>query len=270
MKIRRLIPLFLLLMLFAVCATANSPALTGYNSENKSYQYAVFGRYPYTKEGETAPVLWRVLGPGAADITDIINERNSQDFRKEKYANTDTLEGENSDLVCMITEYIIDVAMYHPVKDEMYKTALDYANTQIRETLNKEILPVLFTEQEQSVLADMPDRGLLSAPSRKGELFNNAYGFISEDFGVHPARAATGTPYAFAQGLPRISGYSWYWTTDWRRYGYRWIVGDNGHISVSGCDREGGVRPLCYIHTNQIEITGGTGTLEDPFVLSVK
>ncbi|MBR3796723.1 MAG: hypothetical protein IKK34_11980 [Clostridia bacterium] len=270
MKICRLMLFFLPLMLALTSASAQSPALTGYNSENKSYQYAVFGRYPYTQEGETAPVLWRVLGPGVADQTDIINERNSRDFREEKYANADTLEGENSDLVCMITEYIIDVAMYHPIKDELYGTALDYANTQIRETLNREILPVLFTAQEQAVLADMPDRGLLSAPSRKGELFNNAYGFISEDFGVHPARAATGTPYAFAQGLRRINGYSWYWTTDWRRYGYRWIVGDNGHISVSGCDRVGGVRPLCYVHADQLEIAGGTGTLEDPFVLQVK
>ena len=269
MKICRLISLLILLALSLSCAQAEEPSLTGYNSETRKYQYALFGQYPYTEEGESAPVLWRVLGPGAADETDIIHERNVRDFNEKKYANKDVLEGEDANLICLMTEYIIDTVMYHEVKDEK-DTPLDYPDAAIYGALNGEVIDTLFTKEEQDILAEMPDRGLLSAPSRKGELFNNAYGFVSEDFGEHPRRCTTGTPYAFAQGLRMINGNSWYWTTDWRRYGYRWIVGDNGHISVSGCDREGGIRPICYVHADRLTITGGTGTKDDPFVLAVK
>ena len=135
-------------------------------------------------------------------------------------------------------------------------------------TLNGSFLSRLFTPEEQSVLILMPRRGRLSLPSRKGELFREDYGFPSEDFVVSKMRRAKGTPYAYKQGLKRISGYSWYFTTDWRRFGARWIVGDNGHISVSGVDRRGGVRPICYVHTDRLVVKSGTGTLEDPFVLT--
>ena len=87
---------------------------------------------------------------------------------------------------------------------------------------------------------------------------------------VLPRRCTTGTPYAFAQGLRRINDKSWYWTTDWRAPGRRWIVGDNGHISVSGLDREGGIRPICYVKTDMLAIAGGEGTLENPYVLTLR
>ena len=70
----------------------------------------------------------------------------------------------------------------------------------------KKIEPVemderLLTEEEQSVLVEMPQRGLISVPSRKGELFRPDYGFKTEDFGATPRRATEGTPYAYSLGL---------------------------------------------------------------------
>lgn len=266
---RILFACLLSLALALPCAQAEAPQLSGFNKETRKYQYVTFGQYPYSEEGETAPVLWRVLGPGIPDKTDIISEGNHRDFDEKKYANKDELTQENDDVFCFITEYIIDTVMYHEVKDEQ-GDPLDYAEAMIYDALNGEVIDTLFTEEEQSVLVHMPERGLLSAPSRKGELFNNAYGFVSEDFGEHPRRCTTGTPYAFAQGLRMINGNSWYWTTDWRRYGYRWIVGDNGHISVSGCDREGGIRPICYVRTDRLEIAGGEGTKDNPYQLQLR
>lgn len=270
---RRFFAAALALLLALPCvSTAESAAaqLTGYNAQTRTYQYVAFGRYPTAKDGELQSVLWRVLGPGVPDETDVINAGNASDFDEEKYASGDAFTEDTQDVFCLMTEYIIDVLLYHPQKDENGGAPLDYADSMIRETLGGEVLPALFTAQEQSVLLDMPQRGLLSAPSRKGELFREDYGFVAEDFVDFKRRSTTGTPYAFARGLKRISGNSWYFTTDWRRYGYRWIVADNGHISVAGADRVGGVRPVCYVHADRLTITGGDGTKENPYLLEVQ
>ena len=272
MSFRRILPVFLILLLLASAALAQAPELRGYDKEQKnSYLYVTFGQYPYSKEGETAPVIWRVLGPGVPGTDDVINAANAPGRKDEKYANIDTdIPQDMQDVYCLMTEYIIDVVLYHDKKDVVDGPALDYVDTIIYQSMNNEIIDRLFTAAEQSVLVEMPERGLLGLPTRKGELFREDYGFVTEDFVKLARRSATGTPYAFAQGLKRIKGNSWYWTADWRRYGARWIVGDNGHISVSGSNREGGIRPVCYIHAGMLECTGGSGTLEDPYRLSVR
>ena len=269
MLLRKLFTAVLAMTLIAALAAADAPQLRGF-VKGQGYQYATFGTYPFEKDGSTAPLLWRVLGPGTPEDDDLNNAANDIGFKGEKYATGDELTGENADVLCMITEYIIDVALYHEVADEMEGPALDYKDTLIRKTLNEQILPRMLTQAEQAALVFMPQRGLLSAPSRKGELFRPDYGFKTEDFGETPRRAAEGSPYAYAQGLKNIKGRSWYWTTDWRAPGRRWIVGDNGHISVSGLVRVGGVRPVLYVHADMLECLGGTGTKEDPFRLTAK
>lgn len=269
MSLRKVLFTLILLCLFTAFAQADEPALRGF-IKGEGYQYVTFGCYPYSKEGETAPVLWRVLGPGTPEDDDLNNAANDIGFNKKKYATGDNLTGSNADVFCLMTEYIIDFTLYHDVADEAEGPALDYKDTMIKAYMNDELLPRLFTSEEQSVLVNMPQRGLISVPSRKGELFRPDYGFKTEDFGETPRRATEGTPYAYSLGLKMIKGHSWYWTTDWRAPGRRWIVGDNGHISVSGLVREGGVRALCYVHADQLAITGGEGTLENPYVLALR
>lgn len=269
MSVQRMLAALVLLMLPLSAAAQEPAALTGYNTDTHRYQYVSFGAYPYGEDGAEAPVLWRVLGAGVPGGDDVINERNSLDFKDKKYANEDVFTEETADVFCLMTEYIIDTVLYHDVKDEQGGTPLDYADSMMYAALNGEVIDRLFTQEEQSVLVEMPERGLLSVPSRKGELFRRDYGFVNEDFVALPRRCTTGTPYAFAQGLRRINGNSWYWTTDWRRYGARWIVGDNGHISVSGVNRTGGIRPVCYVHTDRLQIAGGDGTKDSPYILEV-
>lgn len=259
-----------ILVLACSCALADVPGLRGYErSLEPQYVYVSFGSYPYTKEGAVQPVVWRVLGHGVPGDTDVIDSHNAPNRKDPKHAIMDEQTDENEDVYCLITEYIIDMVFYHDVRDTVDNPGLDYENTLMYGTLNGEVLNRLFTPLEQTVLVEMPERGLLGLPSRKGELFREDYGFVEEDFVEFPRRATTGTPYAFSQGLKRIKGRSWYWTTDWRAPGRRWIVGDNGHISVSGVDREGGIRPIIYVRTDMLECIGGTGTLEDPFQLAV-
>ena len=233
-----------------------------------AYQYVSFGRYPNEKDGTAAPLLWRVLGPGAPARGDVIDASNEPGRSWKKVASDDDLSGENADVYCLMTEYIIDFILYHDVRDEPGDGGLDYENTLMYRSLNGEVLSAMLTPEEQKVLVPMPERGLLALPCRRGELFRTDYGFPAEDFTESRTRRATGTPYAFSQGLRRISGpYSWYFTADWRRPGFRWIVGDNGHISVSGVNRRGGVRPIVYVHADRLKSEGGSGTKEDPLRL---
>lgn len=272
MRLNRIVCVCLALLVLLPCLASaeEEPILRGYDTKTRKYQYATFGVYPYEKDGAEAPVLWRVLGPGIPADDDVIG-KDTYDHMAKKYANRDEFTEENDDVFLLMTEYIIDTVLYHPVRDEADGPGLDYADTNVRSVLCTEVLDRMFTPEQQATLLDVPNRGRLSLPSRRGELFHPDYGFVEEDFTVLKRRCTTGTPYAYAQGLRKIVGdYSWYWTTDWRAPGRRWIVGDNGHISVSGLDREGGVRPICYVKTDMIQISGGDGTKENPFVFELK
>ena len=273
MRLFKLASAALSLLLISSCAALAEDALPlrGYDAEARSYQYVTFGRYPYEEDGTEKPVLWRVLGKGVPGEDDVLTQKDAAAFNKAKYANGDDVTPETEDVYCLMTAHIIDTVLYNDVRDELDGPALDYKDAMIYQTLNTETINRLFTSEEQSVLVDMPGRGRLSPPSRKGELFRVDYGFETEDFTKARNRPGMGTPYAFARGLRHVNGkYSWYWTTDWRRYGQRWIVGDDGHISVSGLDREGGVRLVVYVHADQMKILGGDGTGENPYQLTAK
>ena len=273
MRLHRLI-VFSFALFFLACCTAlagEAVPFRGYNPEDHSYQYVTFGVYPYAEDGAAAPVLWRVLGPGTPGEDDVLIAEEVAAYNKDKYSNGDAFTADTADVYCLMTEQIIDTVLYHHERDEEGGPTLDYWDTMIYASLNGAIIIRLFTEGEQSVLVEMPGRGRLSVPSRKGELFRRDYGFADGDFTKDRRRCATGTPYAFSQGLRHINGpYSWHWTTDWRAYGRRWIVGDDGHISVSGLDREGGIRPVIYVHTEMLRAAGGSGTIEDPYQLVVR
>ena len=271
MRLIRFVSVLLLALTLAACAATaeEAPALRGYDTQTRKYQYATFGVYPYEKDGTQAPVLWRVLGRGVPAEDDVIG-KDTYDHMAKKYANKDTFTEDNDDVFLLMTEYIIDTVLYHPVRDEADGPGLNYADTHVRHVLCTDVINRIFTPEEQAALLEIPGRGLLALPSRRGELFHRDYGFVEEDFTILKRRSATGTPYAFAQGLRNIEGNSWYWTTDWRAPGRRWIVGDNGHISVSGLDREGGIRPICYVHADMLEIAGGDGTMDNPFILTLK
>lgn len=272
--LRRFSLLALLLALFAPAALADAPALRGYTQDRslpyaQRYQYVTFGTYPTEADGTAAPVLWRVLGPGTPGEDDVINASNAPKRTDPKVPNGDDFTQDMQDVYCLMAESILDMVFYHDVRDMVGGPGLDYVDTMMYRELNGPVLDRLLTDAEQTALVPMPQRGLLGLPTRKGELFRADYGFVSEDFTPSVTRQAQGTPYAYAQGLKRIKGNSWYFTADWRRYGARWIVGDNGHISVSGVDRFGGIRPVCYVHADKLTVLGGSGTMDDPLLLTV-
>ena len=207
----------------------------GYERGN-GYQYVLYGRYPYEKDGGEQELLWRVL----------------------------TVEDNRAFLM---TEYVIDYVQYHPQKDKDPDCPLDYKDSAICHYLNTTCIDRMLTEEQRQPLFEMENgRGLLSLATTE-ELQNPQTGFSRAKYTVDKRRQAVGTPYAYQLGLRRIdrSGHVWYFTADWRRLGFRWIVGDNGHISCVGTDRFGGVRPVMYVDVTQVDCVEGAGTLEDPF-----
>ena len=279
--IRKCLLCTLLMLLCASHASAQMPELRGYDaSQSQKYIYVTFGNYFSDGYGGYGPVLWRVLGPGIPGEDDVSTDGIGENDNSLKAANEDVITEENADVFCLMTEYIIDFHQYNEVRDTRDGPALEYKDSEMYRYItgtSREldensrptgVLGWLFTQDERAVLMDMPGRGLISPPSRKGELFRKDYGFINEDFRECLRRQATGTYFAFDQGLKYIvDSWSWYFTTDRRRVGFRWIVGDNGHTSVAGADREGGIRLVCYPHTSQLECLGGSGTLNDPYRL---
>ena len=278
---RKALFVFLLMIAAACYAKAEMPELRGYDSSlSQKYIYVTFGNYFTDGYGGYGPVLWRVLGPGIPGEDDVPTDGIGEDDNSLKSANEDVITPENEDVYCLMTEYIIDFHLYNEVRDTRDGEPLAYEDSELYRFCNETSLardengePIgllgwLFTPDERAVLMDMPGRGLVSPPSRKGELFRIDYGFLNEDFRECLNRQATGTYYAFDQGHKYIvDAWSWYFTTDRRRVGFRWIVGDNGHTSVAGADREGGVRLVCYPHMDQLTCIGGTGTKDDPYQL---
>ena len=279
--IRKLLPAVLLMLLLTPRAMAQMPQLRGYDaSQAQKYIYVTFGNYFQDGYGTYGPVLWRVLGPGIPGEDDVSTDGIGEEDNATKAANEDVITPENADVYCLMTEYIIDFYQYNEVRDMREGEALAYKDSRIyryitgtERRLDADGYPTalmgwLFTQDERAVLMDMPERGLVSLPSRKGELFRTDYGFKSEDFNELLRRQATGTKFAFDRGLKYIvDSWSWYFTTDRRRPGFRWIVGDNGHTSVAGTDREGGIRLVCYPHMSQLHCLGGSGTVSDPYRL---
>ncbi len=232
---------FFLFSLLPARAETASPSQFRGHQPGQGYQYVLFGVYPTDEDGNMAPVLWRVLG------------------------------AENGTL-CLMTEAIIDFLDFHDVKDTDPDAPLDYADSLLNKTCNDLCVNQLFSREEQACLVEMENgRGLLSAPTKK-ELCHTEYGFKATGAGPDPIRQARGTAYAYHKGLQTIvkTGNSWYWTTDRRRPGYRWIVGDNGHLSVSGIARGGGLRPVCYVRVDLLSIQSGSGDKADPFRLAVR
>ncbi len=223
-----------------ISALADGVELRGYTKKEK-YQYITFGSYPTQEDGTEGPVLWRVLGV-------------------------------EDGVACLMTQYVIDFIPFNDRKDKKAEGPLEYRDALICKTLNEETVKVLFDETDQTALRAMEDgRGVLSVPSKE-ELHRVEYGFKNGDFTVDNNRFAQGTPYAYGKGLVKFleTGGSWYWTTVWRRPGFRWIVGDNGHISVTGIARPGGLRPICYVKESMLVFRAGTGTKEDPYQARVK
>ena len=241
---RWLVPVLLLICLLAGCV-AQAEDLRGYE-EGNGYIYVNLGRYPQTKEGEALPILWRIL----------------------------TVDEEKAYLC---SEYILFARPMHPNLKE-YRDVIkgDFGQTELCHYLNTTFSEEAFTEDELEMLMPFENYGKIFLLDAE-DVSDKSIGMGREtNINKSPGLRAWGTEYAIANGLyvfqAKYGRHSPYWvrnqsTTDGRHARCTKDGGQLGHIEV-GRENEG-VRPAAYLLLDHYQITGGTGTMEDPYVLEL-
>ena len=245
---KALIWLLALLMLLSVPAMAEEDTeLRGY-WKGHGWKFVQLGQYPYEKNGKVAPVLWRVL-----EIKD--------------------------NVALLITEYVIDTQQGIFETDQKKMDNYDYRRITCYE--ESDLMPWLNTVCIETLFGGDPVRSLLIPDETRGELFilnmdelrNPDYGFSANTWGEQPSRQAAGTPYAVrTKGLySDNNGKVSYWAADIKdEEAYRLaLVGFDGHLSWGGYTRTNvGLRLAIRVDLTELEVTGGEGTRQKPFVLT--
>ena len=224
-------------------ATAQDDTLTdaqrlvrGYDAD-LGYIYINYGRYPYEADGTVAPILWRVLG-----------------IDEDGYA-------------LLLTEYVIDFAMYHEKK----VTIEEWKGNTIYHTLNDEMRKVMFTDEELSAVLYTDEKGWLYYLDNE-DYRNTAYGFRHWQLKPQKERECKPTPYAMTHPhawKDRSNGCTWYFSTGVPRRGFHNLIGYDGHTSTAANNRYGGVRCACKLDLSKLDHVSGEGTLENPYTFEV-
>lgn len=232
MKKRACMLLCALLMVFSAAALAQETWQRPHDKD-AGYAYVAFGQYPFEKDGTVKPILWRFL---------------------------ETKDG----VSYLMSEYIIHVSRVHHVAQGY--PGWDEAD--LNAWLQDEFVKKAFSEAEAAALHETEGLGRVSLPS-SDDVKNKEYGFSDDK-----SRRTIGTPWADESGLffYRNKGHSPYWmrTPSNQKYAQRSIKleGNLGYLGVTAVDM--GVRPVIWLTDSLLEVKGGTGTLEDPFILGVK
>lgn len=235
------------LMLMSAVSAVAEEELRGYE-KGEGYQYVHFGEYPYERKGGVQPVLWRVL--------------EVKDGR-----------------MLLLTEYIIDAQQVifetdkKVIEKRTYRRIKTYEESDLYTWMNTEALDTL--------LGDSPMRQALIEEEGGGKFFimtdeqflTTEYGFSADRWDEQITRQASVTPYAKARGVYESgeNGKASYWVNAVKGeddYKFQ-LMGYNGHMSWGAYTRVNvGIRPSVRLDLSLLEVTGGTGTKKDPFVIS--
>lgn len=231
MRMKRLLALITLMTLLAGAGlAADGTWFKPY--DGAAYTYVAFGRYPHEASGAEAPILWRAL-------------------RQE------------GGTVYLMSEYLIEVSRLHSVA--FGYPGWDKADLNL--WLNGEFIQKAFSPAEAAALSEQPELGRVSLPSAE-DIKEASFGFDSDQ-----ARRAIGTKWADSRGLffYRHKGHSPYWTRTPSTRSHAHITikleGNLGYLGVTNSDM--GIRPVIWLKADQVTVTGGSGSLQDPFVLGV-
>lgn len=230
--LKRILALVLAMILLAIGVVAEN--IHNYDKKKGGYTYVTFGSYPEDKNGNVAPILWRVLETDG----------------KEAY---------------LLTEYIVDVHYVH--LDTVNYRYLDWKDSDLFAYLQNEFLPRAFTAQEQAALLQRTeDGGLVSLP-KIDDIRNKAYGFND-----NKSRECAGTDYAKSIGLFQYNDHNSPWVSRNKsqdRPQQQRRVMDDGKLGTVPCGNvDLGVRPIVYVNLSLVSINGGSGTKDDPFQLA--
>ncbi len=229
MLLKRLRTLALAALL--LCAPVlGETALQGF-AANKAYQYVQFGAYPQEAAEEALPIVWRVL-------------------RVE------------DGVAYLLSDRILDVRRIHG--DQWNYQGFEHS--ELHAWLQDTFVGEAFTVEEAAALREDPVFGRVSLPD-SDDIRDRDAGFTDDR-----SRYFYGTPYALEQGLYtyRGGGHSPIFTRtrSQRAHANRAtkIDGTIGFIGVESDDL--GLVPVIWLDTAMVTAEGGSGTLEEPLVLT--
>lgn len=247
-KLLRTLSAILLLCLCLSSAAAETPTLRGYD-QSQGYVYLNLGTFPQTADGQVQPILWRVL-----------TVEDGQAYILSEYV----LEAR-----CIHSDYY---AYAHKPTDKKYPGFDgDFSQTEMSQYLNGDFAQNNFTQEELALVAQDETLGQFYLVTA-ADLKNKDYGF-----GTDKSRKAWGTEYAKANGLFVYSvsrgKHSPYWTRDQSTSDARHArctkaAGNLGRINVITVDE--GMRPACKLNLENLIITGGQGTMDEPYTVALQ
>lgn len=235
---KRIFCLVLAAMMLLGATAAAEGELRGYTKED-GYVYVNLGSYPQTAEGGVLPILWRVLAV-------------------------------EDDQAYLCSEYVLFARPMHPDYTEYKTIGKDFGQTELCQYLNGEFSDTAFTEDELALLVPYLTYGkvfLLDAEDLKSTAMGMGNGNPLKGWATDYAKANGVFVYMYTSG-----SHSPYWvrnqsTTDVRHARCTKSDGTVGHI-VADRDNEG-VRPAVYLDLTLAEISGGSGTMDDPYTLAL-
>ena len=236
-------------------------ALRGYSAE-AGYVYLQFGQYPQTAAGDLRPILWRVL----------------------------RVDGEKAYLC---SEYILFARPMHPSLKE-YRDVFkgDFGQTELCHYLNTTFAETAFSEAERSMLlpcenfgtvflleaSDLLDKSIGMGETHKGKINSSlivqepglrAWGteWAIENNGVTKQKEKL---YVFQKKYGRCSPY-WVRTQSSSDGRHARCVKDGGQLGHIEVARENeGVRPALYLALDRFTAASGSGSFENPYVITPK
>ena len=259
----------LVLALLLLSSACGEEALRGYTKAD-GYVYVTLGRYMQSIDG------------GVPE-----ENKNTWRWSNQKIKDTSTVEIQTEPILWrvltvdeekayLLSEYILFARPLHTNVTQYKTIGTDFGQTQLCAYLNGEFADTAFTEDELAMLLERETFGkvfLLNSTDIK----NKDYG-LGNGSGSYNGMRGWGTEYAIrVTGLfvyrTKTGSHSPYWVSDQstadKRHGRcTKATGQLGHI-VSDRDNEG-VRPAVWLNMDSFEITAGTGTKTDPYVLAAK
>lgn len=255
---RKVVILLLTVILITLTLTVCAEELRGWNKNDK-YQYVALGTYPTEADGTTGPVLWLVLG---------------------------VEDGK----ALLLSEKILDVQQVvfcDNIKDSdkrNFRKLNDYEESDLNTWMNETMLTTLCNEQDFSSALIETQYGKLY-PLTTEQYRNPDYGFNKAAYGVFKSRQCFATDYAKQvvlyehYGSSRNTLYvdrglktSPYWAATVKNPAdvKLQLCGFDGHMSYGVYTRVNvGVRPAITVDLSLIQINGGQGTAEEPYVLEL-
>jgi poly-gamma-glutamate synthesis protein (capsule biosynthesis protein) len=248
MRPRRAFLLAALTVVLLLCALAQAASAPRGYVKGQGYEYISMGSYPQGKGGEVAPLVWCVL-----DVTD--------------------------GRALLMTRYVIDAqqAIFESdeaaIKARTYRRIASFAESDLCAWMNDIMLPEILGDTGLGAALVAGEFGRLY-PLSDEQFLTPGYGFSMARYGSGPTRLGKVTPYAAARGVyhDRL-GNAPYWVAAIKDpAGYKMqIVGYNGHLSYGAYTRVNiGVRPALLLDLTLCDITGGTGTQDDPYQVALK